>query len=137
MHVLHELKRNPVERQCIYESIREIVGQDFPRPNIAARGDETTWRPMSKYLPQVMSLHAVVVASDPKIDGDLEFVAILADAPWFYLESGVHKEAVPLLRTAQSICLEILPLMPVETKALYATILSLLSIYEQFAGVQR
>ena len=135
MHVMHELKRNPVERQCVYESIREIVGQAFPRPNIAARGHETTWRPMSKYLPQVMSLHAVVVASDPKIDGDLEFVAILADASCFYLEPGVHKEAVPLLRTAQIICLENLLQMPMENIALYPTILSLLFIYDQFAGV--
>lgn len=136
MHILHELDRNPLERQSVYESARNVVREAFPRPNIAARGDETAWPAMSKYLTHVMSLHAAVVASDPKIDGDLEFVAILADASRFHFELGVHEEAVPLLRTAESICDDILPEKPMETKALYPTILSLLSIYERFAGVQ-
>ena len=136
MRVLHELDQNPLERQSVYESARDVVRKAFPRPNIAARGDETTWPAMSKYLPHVISLQAAVVASDPKIDGDLEFVDILADASRFYFELGVQEEAIPLLRTAESICDDILPEKPMETKALYPTILSLLSIYEQFAGVQ-
>ena len=136
MRVLHELDKDPLERQSVYESTRDIVREAFPHPNIAARGDETAWPAMSKYLPHVMSLHAAVVASDPNIDGDLEFVDILADASRFYFELGVQEEAIPLLRTAESICDDILPKKPMETKALYPTILSLLSIYEQFAGVQ-
>ena len=91
---------------------------------------------MSKYLPHIISLHAAVVASDAKIDGNLGFVAILADASRFYFEFGVHEEAVSFPRTAESICDELLPKQPMETKALYPTILSLLSIYERFAGVQ-
>ena len=137
MHVLHELDKNPLGRQSIYESARDVVREAFPRPNIVARGDETTWPAMSKYLPHVISLHAAIVASDPRIDGDLECVAVLADASRFYFELGVHEEAIPLLRTAESICDDTLPEKPMETEALYPTILSLLSKYERFAGIQR
>ena len=136
MHVLLEIDKSPLERQSIYENVRDIVREAFPRPNIAASGDETTWPAISKYLPHVISLHAAVMASDPKIDGDLEFVDILADASRFYFELGVHEEAVPLLRTAESICDDILPEKPMETKAQYPAILSLLSICESFEGVQ-
>lgn len=86
MHVLHELDKNPLERQSVYESARDVVQQAFPRPNIIARGDKTTWPAMWKYLLHVMSLQAAVVASDPKIDGDLVFVDISADASRFSFE---------------------------------------------------
>ena len=136
MHVLHELDKNLLQRQMVYESARDVVREAFPRPNIAARGDERTWPATSKYLPHITSLHAAVVASDPKIDGDLEFVDILVDASRFHYESGVHEEAVPLLHTAESICDDMLSVKPMDTKALYPAILSLLSLYERFAGVQ-
>ena len=136
MRVLHQLDKNLLQRQSIYESARDVVRENFPRPNIAARGDERTWPAMSKYIPHIMSLHAAVVASDPKIDGDLEFAGILADASRFHYELGVHEDAVPLLHTAENICDDILPVKPTDTKAVYPAILSLLSLYERFAGVQ-
>ena len=137
LHVLHELDKKTFQRQSVYESARDVVREAFPRPNIAARGDEGTWPAMSKYLPHVMSLHAAVVASDPEINGDLEFVGILADASRFHYESGIHEEAVPLLRTAKDICDDILVQgNRMDTLALYPAILSLLSLYERFAGVR-
>ena len=136
MRVLHELDKNLLQRQNVYESARNVVREAFPRPNIAARGDERTWPAMSKYLPHVMSLHAAVAASDPKIDGDLEFAGILADASRFHYELGVHEDAVPLLHTAENICDDIVTVKPMATKAIYPAILSLLSLYERFAGVQ-
>ena len=136
MRILHGLDKNLLQRQSVYESARDVVREAFPRPNIAARNDEGTWPAMSKYLSHIMSLHAAVIASDPKMNGDLEFVGILADASRFHYESVVHKEAVPLLHTAKSICDDILPVKPMDTKALYPTILSLLSLYERFAGIK-
>ena len=137
LHVLHELDKKTFQRQSVYESARDVVREAFPHPNIAARGDEGTWPAMSKYLPHVMSLHAAVVASYPKINGDLKFVGILADASRFHYGSGIHEEAIPLLRTAQDICDDILLQGNTkDTLALYPAILSLLSLYERFAGVR-
>ncbi|KAI0101705.1 hypothetical protein GGR51DRAFT_563166 [Nemania sp. FL0031] len=101
--ILNDLDRDLARRDLRFETIVSILRRALPTVNIIGRSDASQFPTFARYLPQVLSVHAVLVDSHPPIKGSLEFVEVVADIG-FYCRTRDETVALPLLYTAERIC---------------------------------
>ncbi|KAJ8116525.1 hypothetical protein ONZ43_g4421 [Nemania bipapillata] len=101
--ILNNFDQDPARRDRRFENVVSILRRALPTANIIARSDATQFSTFARYLPQVFSVHAVLVDSQPPIKCSLEFVEVAADMG-FYCRSQGETVALPFLYTAERIC---------------------------------
>ncbi|KAJ8132647.1 hypothetical protein O1611_g977 [Lasiodiplodia mahajangana] len=101
--ILQNLNQNRARRDQRFEDIVSMLRRALPTANIIGRSDATQFSTFVRYLPQVFSVHAVLVGSQPPIKCSLEFVEVVADIG-FYYRSQDGTVALPLLYTAERVC---------------------------------
>ena len=132
--------KEPDNLERVYKTTRTLIRRAFPRPDMLKKGDDRLWPTMKKYFSFVMNLGRSVMfwfqPSDPLINSDMVLAELLADGARFCSEVGYQYEAVPMLVTAEKICKNLLAKRPLEVKALYPSVLSLLALYQCFGGIK-
>lgn len=102
--ILNNIDKDPVRRDQRFEDVISTLRRALPTVNIIGRSDASQFSVFARYLPQVFSVHAVLVDSQPPIKSRLGFVDIVADIAFYCRSQGRGPDALSLLYTAEKLC---------------------------------
>ena len=131
-----------IQCRVLYDTYRILARKNFPRLDIAERGDGRYWTEMQKYYNCVEGLLVGAEIHKTNCDDftadDLEFAELLTDAARYQYEIGYGVLGMPLLKKASVICANAFSIHDkrVMSLALHTPVLCLASAYEAFAGLE-
>ncbi|VUC26950.1 unnamed protein product [Clonostachys rosea] len=134
--ILQRLDGEPEKRLTRFMEVVSILRKALPEANPISRGDRShAWR-FARYLPQIERLHSNYVASEPKIQGSMEYATILDDMSYYAMTQEDNSLSQKLAMTGIQICENEIDSHPdnIEAKTLLPNLLALLAAALNFCG---
>lgn len=102
--VLENLDADFAKRQQTFNQAVALLRYHLPRPSPFMVPMYSQWPAYEPLIPHVTNLHQVFTKSVPPIEGTLEFAELLCNAGTYLFEKGLGKLGLPILETAENIC---------------------------------
>lgn len=105
-NLLFRFDRDRSKKQQVFERATKLVRKNFPVQSPIGVPVNHRWAIYESYLPHVLTLHAVYLSSKPELYGTVQFADLLCDAGYYMWDRHLGREGIPVLETAERICLQ-------------------------------
>jgi len=99
--ILHKLDEDIAKRQHVFRQATLMIKAVFPQRPASGTMEEHVKGECAKWLPHVLSLHKITVASDPPLDAIIEFADVLTNCGHYLWELGSEDTSFDLLKDAK------------------------------------
>ncbi|KAH7000615.1 hypothetical protein EDB80DRAFT_114451 [Ilyonectria destructans] len=104
-NLVFRLDKDPESRQKVFERAMKLIRKCFPVQSPIGVPVNHRWATYERYLPHVLALHTIYVDSKPEMRGSAEFADLICDAGYYMWDRNLGWEGIPILETAEKICL--------------------------------
>lgn len=118
----------------MFAAVVSIVRHSFPEPSVLHRGDSSLWLICQKYVGQIISINIAFKQSEPCISGTFNFVELLRDSGYYLMNNGEQPDAISLLETCRTVCMELIKKGCQPARTTLADELGTLTMYYIYMG---